>query len=267
MAIHPTALIDAGADVDPTAEIGPYCVVESGVRVGARTRLRSHVVLCRGARIGADCDLHPFVVIADLPQDLAHGGGASYVEIGDGCILREHVTIHRGTETDSTTRIGSKCYLMAGAHVAHNCQVGDEVIMANAVLLAGRVTVGRKCFLGGNAGVHQFVRIGEFAMIRGLDAVFQDVAPFMTMAKNSVIGPNVVGLRRAGFTAAERHELRTLYKSIFRSGGSFRQAVAAAAGKAQSAPAKRFVEFLSQPSKRGYARFRTEAEGIAVDAR
>lgn len=258
MTIHNSAVIHPEAHIDPTAEIGPFCVVEQGVIIGPRTRLLSHVHVCSGSTLGADNRVHPFAVIGDAPQDVAHRGAASFTRIGDGNTIREGVTIHRGTEADSATTVGHHCMLMVHAHIAHNCTIGDHVILANAALVAGRVTIGARAFISAGAALHQFVRVGEFAMVSGLLRIPQDIAPFMTFGPYGIAGPNVVGLRRNGFTPEERLELRELYRFIFRSQGRFQERLAAA--EAHHAPGRRLLAFLREPSKRGVAGYRRTRE-------
>lgn len=251
MAIHVTAIVDHTAEVDPTAEIGPYCIIEPGVRIGEHTHLIANVYVCSGTRIGARCRVHPFAVLGDAPQDLSHTGAPSYVEIGDDNWIREGVTIHRGTEPDSVTRIGNGCFLMSNVHVAHNCQLADGIIIASGAVLAGRVTVGFKAFISGLCAIHQFVRVGEFSMIAGGFRAVQDVSPFMMVGGHGLVGPNVVGLRRGGFSSQERLELRELYRAMFRTAGNFQDKLVAARARARTEPGKRLLDFLASPSKRG----------------
>lgn len=252
MPIHPTAIVDKSAEIDPTAEIGAYAIIEGNVRIGPETRIYPHGYVSEGTTLGRRCQIHPFAVVGHLPQDLKFEGRPSYTEIGDETVVREHATIHRGTVPGSTTVVGKRCFIMSTGHVGHNCVLGDDVIIVNGVLLSGHVEVGRRAFISGNAAAHQFVRIGELAMISGLTRVLRDVPPFMIAAPAGIVGPNVVGLRRAGLTSAERHELRQCHRVLFRSELHFREAIERVAEMVRTDPGQRLVEFLRQPSERGY---------------
>jgi len=252
MPIHPTAVVDVSAEIDPAAEIGAWVVIERNVRIGAGTRIYPHAYISEGTTLGQRCQIHPFAVVGHHPQDVKWTGEPSFTQVGDETIIREHATIHRGTLPGSTTVIGQRCFIMANGHVAHNAQVGNQVIIANGALISGHVQVGDRAFISGNVVVHQFVRIGELAMIGGGTRVGTDVPPFMTVIeRNYLVGPNVVGLRRAGFSAAERHEIRRAYQLLCRSGLPFQQAVEQIAQMVRTAPGQRLVEFLRAPSRRG----------------
>jgi UDP-N-acetylglucosamine acyltransferase len=252
MPIHTTAIIDRSAEIDPSAEVGAYAIIEAGVRIASGAVIHPHAFIGRGTSLGERVQVHPFATVGHHPQDLAWQQVPSYTEIGPETIIREGASVHRGTKPESTTRLGRNVFVMACAHVAHNCVVGDEAILVNGVLLAGYVEAGAKAFFGGGVGVHQFARIGELAMIRGHAEVTMDVAPFMMVGPQGVVGPNTVGLRRAGFSPEQRQELRALYHAIFRARGGFRHAVEAAAAQAKTDPGRRLIEFLSAPSRRGF---------------
>ncbi len=251
MAIHPTAIIDKRAEIDSTAEIGPYAIIEGEVHVGANTRVYPHAYLTGWTEIGPNCSIHPGAVVGHEPQDLKYKGEKSYCRIGQGTVIRESVSIHRGTEPGSVTEVGAECFLMANSHIGHNCRVDENVILANGALLAGHVTVGKGAFLSGNSGAHQFVRIGELAMIGGLAVVTTDLPPcFMAVERDRCVGINLVGMRRAGFNAAERKEIKHAYRTLYRSGLPFLQVVERLAAELVTEPGKRLVEFLQAPSKR-----------------
>ena len=264
MAIHPTAIVDKTAEVDPTAEIGAYAVIENDVRVGPQTRIYPHAYVAQGTTLGRACQIHPFAVVGHLPQDLKYDGGPSYTQIGAETVIREHATVHRGTERESTTIIGARCFIMSAGHVGHNCVVGEDVIIVNGGLLAGHVEMGRRAFVSAGAKVHQFVRIGELVMLRGGSLATNDVPPFMTLGPPGVIGPNVVGLRRAGLDSDERQEIRWAYKTLYRSGLLFREAIDQVAETVKRDPGRRLVEFLRAASKRGFAGFRKARSGVPV---
>ncbi|MFN0138276.1 MAG: acyl-ACP--UDP-N-acetylglucosamine O-acyltransferase [Phycisphaerae bacterium] len=266
MPIHPTAIVERSAEIDPTADIGPYAVVETGVKIGAACKLWHHAFVATGTTLGERVQIHPFAVVGHPPQDLAWKGEPSYTRIGDDTIIREHATVHRGTMPESVTTVGKKCFLMSTAHVGHNCTVDDEVIFANAAILGGHVRVGRKAFISAAAIVHQFCRIGEFAMLGGVTRIPTDVPPFAMVMPGGVVGLNVVGLRRNGFSPAERAELRVIYKMIYRSKRSTRDAIADAAKLVQTPAGKRFVEFLQEPAKRPLMRYYGGRDGAPIDA-
>jgi UDP-N-acetylglucosamine acyltransferase len=149
MGIHPTAIIDPTAELDADVEVGPYAIVEGGVRIAGGTRLYAHAYVSRGATLGRDCQVHPFAVVGHLPQDLKFTGAPSYTVVGDGTVVREHGSIHRGTMPESVTRVGKRVFVMATAHIGHNCDVGDDVVLANSAVLGGHVTVGARAFISG----------------------------------------------------------------------------------------------------------------------
>ncbi|MEW6251168.1 MAG: acyl-ACP--UDP-N-acetylglucosamine O-acyltransferase [Planctomycetota bacterium] len=256
MAIHPTAIVDKTAEVHPSAEIGAYAIVEGGARLGPEVRLYPHAFVGAYTILGARCVVHSFAVVGHIPQDLKFRGDESYTEIGEETVIREHATVHRGTEQGSRTVVGRRCLIMSTAHVGHSCELGDHVILANGALVSGHITVGDRAFISGNSVVHQFCRIGELVMVAGLVRVPQDVPPFMLLAPAGVACPNVVGLRRAGFTSEERLEIRKAHRLLYRSGLHFPQAVERIAGLVRTTPGRRLLEFLRQPSKRGYMTYR-----------
>jgi UDP-N-acetylglucosamine acyltransferase len=218
--IHPTACVSAGAELGQNVAVGPFCVVEAGARIGDGTRLAAHVTVFGGVTIGGDCRLHPCAVIGDEPQDHGYRNQPSFVRIGDRCVIREGVTVHRGTQEGSETRVGNDCFLMANSHVAHNVVVEDGVILANGALLAGHVHVGAYAFISGNCAIHQFCRVGTRAMMGGLSVLTQDLPPFMTLrtgALNTVVGTNVVGMRRGGMDAEARRAVKRAYDLLYRS--------------------------------------------------
>ncbi|MGD8452441.1 MAG: acyl-ACP--UDP-N-acetylglucosamine O-acyltransferase [Phycisphaerae bacterium] len=259
MAIHPTAIVDKGAEIDPTAEIGAYAVVESGTHIGPETRLYPHAYVAQGTTLGRRCVIHPFAVVGHLPQDLKYEDAPTYTQIGDETVIREHASVHRGTVPESTTVVGRRCFIMSTAHIAHNCIVGDDVKLANAALISGHCEVGNGVFLSGYVGIHQFTRVGELAMLGGMSRVPKDVPPFMLVADHCVAGINVIGLRRAGFSSAERLELRECFRLLYRSGLAFPEAIERVIRHVETDPGRRLVEFLRGKSLRGYLRGRSHA--------
>lgn len=252
MKIHPTAIISDGARLGDGVSVGPYAVVESDTMIGDRTEIRAHAVIKRFTTLGADNLIYEGAVIGGEPQDLGFSACESVVRIGDRNQVREGVTVHRGTQPESATVIGSDCYLMAYAHVAHNCRLGDRVILANNVALAGYVEIGDRAFLSGGVVVHQFCRLGRLAMIGGNSKIVQDCLPFVTTdgVPGRARGLNVVGLRRAGFKAGDLQRLKEAYRVLLRSGAPLAEALAQLAGMG-NANVDELAEFAHH-SKRGF---------------
>ena len=252
--IHPTAVVHPKAELDPSVDVGPYAVIDAAVVVGPRCQIGPHVFLTGVTRIGEGNQFHAGCVIGDAPQDLKYKGEATGLEIGDGNVFREHVTIHRSNRLSEPTVIGAHNFFMAHSHVGHNCHLGDHIIMANGVLLGGHVVVEDRAFLSGNCLVHQFVRIGTLSLMQGGAAVSKDLPPF-TVARgaNGICGLNTIGLRRAEISSAERLEIRRLYHALFCSRQKLQVALAAARGSVQGSNARKLVDFVSA-SKRGLCR-------------
>ncbi len=225
--IHPTALVEDGAKLGEEVEIGPYCIIGKNVKISGETKISSGVSIQGWTKIGKRCQILQGTVIGTPAQDVHHKGEKSFVEIGDDNLIREYVTIHRGTKEGSTTHIGNSNFLMAYCHVAHNCWVGNEVVIANMGTLAGYVRVEDKAIIGGLSAIHQNVRIGTLVMIGGCTKIIKDIPPFTLADGNpaSLHGLNVVGLRRAGFTATTRGSLSKAYKILFRTGLNTTQAL------------------------------------------
>jgi UDP-N-acetylglucosamine acyltransferase len=212
--IHPTALVDEGASIGDDCYVGPYCVVGGSVRLGRKVRLDSHVVVDGKTSVGDETHVFPFVSIGLAPQDLKYGGEPTSVEIGKRNNIREFVTIHRGTQGGGgLTRIGDDCLLMAQAHVAHDCSVGNNVIMANAATLAGHVEIADRANIGAYSGVHQFCRVGLEAFVGGYSVVVKDAPPFAIIQGNHAkcYGLNRVGLRRKGYSKDTIEKLHSAY--------------------------------------------------------
>jgi UDP-N-acetylglucosamine acyltransferase len=248
--IHPTAIIHPGAKLDATVRVGPYAVIDEGVVVGPECVIGPHVYLTGLTTIGAHNRFYAGCVIGEAPQDLKYTGEPTRLRIGDRNVFREHVTAHRSNRSEAETVIGSGCFFMANAHVAHNCLLGDQVILANGVLLSGHVTLGDRVFLSGNCLVHQFVRVGTLALMQGGSAISQDLPPYtVAQGGNTICGLNTVGLRRAGLTPAVRLELKQLYHALFRGGRNLRAAVAEARQKFSSAPALAMMDFVAASTR------------------
>ncbi|HEY5649201.1 MAG TPA: acyl-ACP--UDP-N-acetylglucosamine O-acyltransferase [Nitrospiria bacterium] len=218
--IHSTAIVHSGAKIADGVEIGPYAVIGERVEIGEGTRVGSHAVIEGPTTIGRDCQIFPFAAVGFMPQDLKFKGEDSRVEIGDSNVIREYVTIHRGTEGGGMiTRIGNNNLFMGYVHIAHDCIIGNHVIMANAATLAGHIHIQDHALVGGLSAVHQFVRIGRFSMIGGGSAVSLEVPPFVSVAGNraKLFGLNAVGLRRNGFSKDQIAALKKAYQTLFRS--------------------------------------------------
>jgi len=226
--IHPAAFVDAGAQLGPGVVVEPGALIGPHVRIGAGTRVGSHALVTGWTEVGSHCRIHHGAVVGGPPQDLKYRGDESYVVVGDHTVLREFTTIHLACEAGGTTRVGKHCLLMAYAHVAHDCQVADHVVIANAVQMAGFVTVEEWAIVGGLSAIHQFVRVGCHSMIGGGSRIPQDVAPYIKLAGSPprLVGINSVGLERRGFSGAVREALDRAYRILFRSQLSVTDAVA-----------------------------------------
>lgn len=258
--IHPTAIIAPGATIADGVKIGPFCVIGEDVVIAPRVELMSHVVVSGITTIGEGTRIFPFASIGLAPQDLKYRGERSSLIIGGHCTIREHVTINTGTQGGGlVTEIGDNVLLAIGAHVAHDCVIGNNVLVMNHVLLGGHVSLGDFCILGGGSAVHQFVRIGKHAMIGGLSGVENDVIPFGTVTGNRarLEGLNIVGLRRRGFSREDIHAVRAAYRLLFdtESDTIFAERInEAAATWPESASVRELIDFLRADSSRAICR-------------
>ena len=256
--IHSSAVVDPAAQLGEDVKIGPFCVVGSDVILDDGVVLHSHVAVAGRTRIGPRSEIYPFASIGHPPQDLKYQGEPSELEIGAENRIREHVTMNPGTEGGGmVTRVGDRCLFMVGAHVAHDCQIGDGVIMANNATLAGHVTVGQQAVIGGLSAVHQFVRIGHNAMIGGMSGVEHDVIPYgLVMGERARLhGLNMVGLKRAGFEREEIQSLRQAYQSLFAANGTFAERLTGlkaelSAGRTSGGALDSLLSFLEADSSR-----------------
>ncbi|HDQ41009.1 MAG TPA: acyl-ACP--UDP-N-acetylglucosamine O-acyltransferase [Desulfonatronum sp.] len=252
--IHATALVDPGAQLGQDVVVGPFCVIEADVVIGDKTRVDAQARIHSHTRIGADCHVHSFAFVGGDPQHLKYQGEPTLLEIGDRNIIREFTTLHRGTvDGGGVTSVGSDCLLMAYTHIAHDCLVGDHVIMANAATLGGHVQVGSKVVLGGLCAVHQFVRIGDYAFIGGKAGISLDIPPYMiaTGTPAKLYGPNMIGLKRQGFSQQALAEIEKAYKIIWRSGKKRQEAIAEVAQSYQDSVEVAFLLNFLQNSTRG----------------
>jgi len=218
--IHPSAIIDPKAEISEGVEIGPYSVIEKNVLIGEGTKIGPHVVIREGTHIGKRCQIFQFASIGEAPQAVAYRGEKTSLFIGDQNMIREFVTLHRGTvKGGGKTVLGNENFIMAYSHVAHDCQIGNQVVMANGATLAGHILIEDHAIIGGLSAIHQFCRIGAHAIISGLTGVSQDVPPYMMAAgsRAKLFGLNTVGLKRAQFSEQTLRALKKAYRIIFRS--------------------------------------------------
>lgn len=254
--IHPTAIVDPAAELADDVEVGPYSIIEAPVAIGAGTWIGPHVVIRPYTTIGQRCRIYQFAVVGEIPQDLKFQGEESYLIIGDDNTIREFATLHRGTAGGGgVTRIGNNNLFMAYTHVAHDCQVGSHVIMSNAATLAGHITVEDYAILGGLSAVHQFCKIGTHAFIGGCSAVARDVPPFCMAVGNraKLVGLNLVGLKRRGFSLATIETLRQAYDLLFLSDLTQKEAIAQVRERFPDEPAIQTLLTFIENSERGIA--------------
>ncbi|KAB0681787.1 acyl-ACP--UDP-N-acetylglucosamine O-acyltransferase [Aureimonas leprariae] len=224
--IHPSAIVEDGAEIGDGSVVGPFCVVGPQVRLGANSKLRSHVVLAGNTTIGPNADIFPFASIGHAPQHLKYKGEDTRLVIGANCLVREHVTMNPGTSQGRCeTTVGDNCSFFTAAHVAHDCMVGDNVTIINNVMLAGHCVVGDFATIAGGSGIHQFTRIGHHAYIGGLAAVEGDVIPFgMVLGNRAYLsGLNVIGMKRAGFNREAVRNVRRAYRMLFSDDLTFKE--------------------------------------------
>ena len=254
MAIHPSAVVDKQAEIAASAEIGPFAVIDGPVKIGEHVKVYPNAYLAGWTEIGDRCEIHPNAVVGHLPQDFHFEGGRSYCKIGAGTIIRENASIHRGTQTESTTVVGENCFILGYSHIGHNCELGNNVKLYNCSALSGHVIVGDNAIISGYSVVHQFCRIGEYVMIGGNSRMTKDVPPYMkAIYESTCVGYNAIGLKRSGdFTPEEIAEVRLAYKMLFRNKASFRKVVDEFAEQVSTRTGRRLVEFLHSESKLGF---------------
>lgn len=252
--VHPSAVVGAEVELASGVEIGPFCLLDGKIRVGPRTRLIGHVTLLGDTELGADNVLHPGAVIGDEPQDLAYSGAPRKVRIGNRNIFREGSTVHRGCEKGLVTIIGDDNFMMQNAHVAHDCRIGNGVIIAGGALVAGWCEIGDRALVSGNCVVHQFTRIGRLALTRGGSRMSRDIPPFcIADGVHTLRAVNVIGLRRAGFNAPAIAALRRAFASLFGRRGNLKLAVERLESEgAHTAEVAEMLDFI-RASKRGVA--------------
>ena len=255
--IHPTAIVDSKAEIDSNVVIGPHSIIESDVIIGAGTVIGPHAVIQSYVTIGPECHIFQYASIGALPQALAYKGEKTYVNIGRGTVVREFVTINRGTEFGGgVTAVGEENLLMAYVHIAHDCQTGRKVILANNATLAGHIIIGDFVTVGGLVAIHQFVRIGDYAYIGGKAAVVKDIPPFVIASgdRAKLFGLNNVGLKRQGFSKDTLSLLKKAYRIFFRIGLTLNEAVERVKAEVEQIPEViNLIEFV-QSSQRGITR-------------
>jgi UDP-N-acetylglucosamine acyltransferase len=257
--IHPTAVVDAAAELEDGVDIGPYSVVEAGVRLGAGVVLRSHVHVFENTEIGSRTEVFPFASLGAAPQDLKYGGEPTHVVIGEQNRIREHVTVHGGTALGGGfTSVGDHCLLMVGTHIAHDCRIGNHVIMGNGVLLAGHVVVEDHATVCADSAIQQFVRVGESSFLAAKAGLMQDLPPFVWSQGHPAraLQINRIGLERRGFPPERIAALERAFRALFRSKRSPRQAFAAVREQLGGSPdVQKLLAFLEK-SERGFVRVR-----------
>jgi UDP-N-acetylglucosamine acyltransferase len=254
--VHATAIVDAKAEIGPGTVIGPYCIVEAGVVLGAESWLQHHVTVCGPTVTGTRNKFHAYCSIGQQTQDLKYRGEPTYLEIGDENTFREFVTVNRSTTSEGKTRIGHRGNYLAYSHIGHDCTVGDAVVFSNNGTLAGHVQVGDHAIMGGLTAVHQFCRLGRYAITGGCSKIVQDVPPFMIADGNpaKVRGVNIVGMERSGFPPETIKTIKEAFRLIYRSKYNTRQALEAIQQELPAGPeVTQIIEFIQQ-SERGIIR-------------
>lgn len=264
--IHPTAAVEAGAQLGAGVHIGPFCHIGEEAVIGDGVHMIGHVTVIGATTIGADCQIFPNAVLGGAPQSVRHKGGRTTLSVGGNCLIREGVTFNVGTDSSAgATMIGSNGYFMAQSHVAHDCTVGDNVTMANGAVLGGHCEVGDFVTFGGLAAVHQFVRIGHHAFVGGLTGVERDVIPYgmVTGDRARLRGLNVVGIKRSGYSRADLLALRAAYKLLFSSGHALSDAIPLVAEQyPDSAAVADILSFLKTSGKRHFTMPSDRGAGI-----
>jgi UDP-N-acetylglucosamine acyltransferase len=253
--IHPTAVVSSEASLDANVWIGPYAVIDGPVTIGPDSVVGPFVHLVGPLVMGTGNRVGTATVIGSDPQHLAYRGQPTRTVVGDHNTFREHVTVHRGSHIDGVTRIGSHNYFMAHAHVAHDCKVADHCVLANGALMAGHCELQDRVFMSGNTALHQFVRMGKLSLLTGLEGVSKDVIPFMTVKNRfTVVGVNVVGMRRAGYTPADIVTARRAFHIIYRSDQLLKQAIERLEAELGNQPVAEEILRFIRASKRGVMR-------------
>ncbi len=260
MKIHQTAIVEAGAQIGAEVEIGPFSIVGPEAIIGDKCVIQSHVVIEGPVQMGAGNFIGHGSIIGSAPQDLNFQPQTkSRIEIGNANVIREHCTIHRGATEGSATVLGDGNFLMVNAHVGHDCKIGNGVVIVNDCLLAGHVRIDDRAFIGGGSRFHQGIRIGRVVMAEG--RFTKNLPPFLIAAKNQVFGVNILGLRRAGFSPADRDEIKRAFKLLYTSGLNTKQALEKAAETEFGAVGREFFDFVAEAGKRGIVSYSADPEG------
>ena len=251
--IHPTAIVHPSAELDSTVQVDPYAIIGEQVTIGANTRVGAHVVIDGCTKIGKDNHIFPGAAIGLEPQDLKYKGANSLVKIGDRNKIREYVTINKATEAEEATVIGNDNLLMAYSHVAHNCLIADQVIIANSVAMAGHVNIESQAIISGVLGIHQFVHIGKMAMVAGMSRISRDVPPYMLIEGNParVRSLNLIGLKRKGLDSSEIKQLKAAFKLLYKEGLPITTAISKLATIADSEYVQHLQAFLEASTASG----------------
>jgi UDP-N-acetylglucosamine acyltransferase len=252
--IHPSAVIEDGAKLGAGVRVGPFCMIGADVELGDGCELKSHVALAGRTTIGPRTKIYPFASIGHAPQDLKYAGEPSTLSIGADCTIREGVTMNPGTAGGSmTTMVGDRCLFLASSHVAHDCRVGNDVIFSNNVMLAGHCTIQDFVIIGGGAGIHQYVRVGQHAFVGGMSAIENDVIPYgMAMGNRAhLAGLNIIGLRRRGFSREQIHDIRRAYRLLFADEGTLSERVEDVAAEFATHPfVHEILDFIREGKER-----------------
>jgi UDP-N-acetylglucosamine acyltransferase len=263
--VHPTAIVEDGAEVGATTEIGPYALIGPGVKLAEGVKVHGHVVIGGQTTIGEGTEIFPFASVGLPPQDKKYRGETSRLEIGKNCVIREHVTINPGTEGGGLlTKVGDDCLLLVGAHVAHDCTIGNHVILVNHATLGGHCHIDDYVILGGLSAVHQFVRIGESGFVGGMSGVENDIIPFGSAIGNraELGGLNIVGLTRRGFSREAVHTLRRAYRTLFGPEGTLKERLTDVEGEfAGDENVKKIIDFIRTGGDRAICTPRTRNAG------
>jgi len=268
VSIHPLACVSSGAKIGENVEIGPFCVVEAGAILGDGCKLKSHVTIKGTATVGKNNTFFEGAVIGGPAQHVVMPRDPGRVIMGDDNVVRESVTIHCGMKADGRTVVGNACFFMVNAHVAHDCTVGNNVILTNNSLLAGHVTVGDRAFVSGAVAVHQFCNIGTLAMVGGQAHITKDVPPFVTVdgLSSLVVGLNTIGLRRAGYDTAAMKQLKEAYRLLYNSGLPWKETLVRLEEEFPEAPGAEFHQFLAKTT-RGIVNERRMPRGATLKIR
>ncbi|MDP6060789.1 MAG: acyl-ACP--UDP-N-acetylglucosamine O-acyltransferase [Pirellulaceae bacterium] len=263
--VHETAVVSPDARLGENVSIGAFSVIEAGTTLDDDCQIASHVVIKSGTSLGVNCEVAEGAVLGGRPQHLQAGNEVGRVDIGDHNVIREYVTIHRALEPASVTQIGQHNLLMANSHVGHDCDLGDHIIVANNVMIAGHVVVDDCVYIAGAAGIHQFCRTGQYAMVGGQAHVAQDVPPFVMLdgITTKIVGLNQVGLRRSGFSPADLSDLKAAYRVVYREGLTWNETLAKLGSQFPDGPASEFYEFLVS-SQRGVVQERRTPRAATV---